>query len=442
MSSYLTEVTYPARFHRETSPRWLHAVGTALGRAVPDPDQTLSWCELGCGEGLNATLLAAANPHIRFVGVDLNAEHIAIGQRRAQAAGLDNVVFIHADFAHFADRSVPHEQALAKVPGSFDIIVCHGVWSWVDQAARDALLRVAAGRLAIGGVFYLGYMSHPGASPMAHLQRLLLRRAQRLPGNASQRATASLAWLRQLAAAGLGSLAEHPGLHRQLDAMAGEHPAQIAHEFLTPHWQPDHAADVIDQLAAVGLDYIGSATPLENIDAISLPGDAQPLIAAIDDVGLRESAKDAARNQSLRRDLFQRTAPALTPGQHRAALDAIRFAALPGAARDGGLTLDTRIGPVPAPAELFGPCLRALAAGPKSFAELAALPAYAGQVGALNIVLQTLLWAGCSHPWRNVVAHAGCRRLDATLSSEPDPALSRRWQAHAGYGSALTIASQ
>jgi hypothetical protein len=169
---------------------------------------------------------------------------------------------------------------------------------------------------------------------------------------------------------------------------------RLAHEFLGAHWEPLHVADMLAALSKISCGFLGSATPLENIDIISLPTQSLPAIAALQDTALRETAKDIARNQSLRRDLYQRAPHPLTVAEHRAALEALTLIALPGAPKKGALRFETRIGPVDGHAALFSPLLTALADGkPHRFRDLLKLPEYIGRGGFLNQAVQMLLWA-------------------------------------------------
>ncbi|MFC7553327.1 methyltransferase regulatory domain-containing protein [Pseudoroseomonas wenyumeiae] len=80
----------------------------------------------------------------------------------------------------------------------------------------------------------------------------------------------------------------------------------LAHELLPAHWQPFHVAEMMAAFAEAGCRYLGSATPPENIDAVSLPAATRPLVAGLADPALAETARDIARNQALRRDLYMR----------------------------------------------------------------------------------------------------------------------------------------
>ncbi|WP_159744523.1 class I SAM-dependent methyltransferase [Luteimonas cellulosilyticus] len=409
---------YPMHFHREQMPAWLHASATALGFRAPDLATPYRWCELGSGAGLTALVAAACNPSGRFTAVDADTAQIARARGIAERAGLANLDFIHADLREYATHGGE----------PFDLVVSHGLWAWVSDEVRNAMLAIVDRRLARGGLLELGYMSHPGASQLQGAQRLLHEAGRLLEGETPARVSGALSLLRDLADGGAGFFAEHPGASRQLDAMEREPAGYIAHELVGAHWQPQHVADVIRAFAGVGCGFLGSATPIENIDALSIPGRLQARLRTLPPGPLAETARDLARNQSLRRDLFQRDAHRLDAAAHLAALDALVFAALPGAPSTltGDLRFETRIGPVTGARDLFAPALDALAQGPRSFATLRALAPYDAAPGLLNQALQALTWAGFVHPClssrRDTPADALARQL-APLADAPALAL-------------------
>ncbi|MEF3080850.1 class I SAM-dependent methyltransferase [Luteimonas sp. SMYT11W] len=417
IDGYMADTAYPMHFHREQMPAWLHATATALGVRAPDLARPYRWCELGSGAGLTALVAAACNPSGRFTAVDADATQVARTRTIAERAGLANLDCVHADLRDYATHDGE----------SFDFIVSHGLWAWVSDAVRAACLAIVERRLAPGGLVAVGYMSHPGASQLQGAQRLLHEANRHLEGDTVSRTTTALSLLRDLADGGAGFFAEHPGASRQLDAMAREPAAYIAHEFLGAHWRPQHVADVIRDFAGVGCGFLGSATPIENIDALSIPGQLQPRMRTLPPGPLAETARDLARNQSLRRDLFQRDARRLDEAAHLDALDALVFAALPGAPTtlSGDLRFDTRIGPVTGARDLFAPVLDALAQGPLSFAQLRTRAPYDTAPGLLNQALQALTWAGLVHACLPSSREASADALARQLAPLPGvPALA------------------
>ncbi|MDR2091778.1 MAG: class I SAM-dependent methyltransferase [Azoarcus sp.] len=412
---YHTALAYPALFHRELTPIWLATTLAALGYRAPDLSAPYTWCELGCGPGLTTLITAAANPGGQFHAVDFDPAAIEHARALAGEAAIGNAHFLHASFAELAeapDTTLP----------PLDFIVLHGVLSWISPAARQAIWRIVQRWLKPGGIVCLAYMSQPGGAPMMSVQRLLRCCA----GDPAAGLENGLALLRALRDGGAGQFAVVQGLGLQIDHMAAQPPGYLAHEFLGEYFEPLHVADVLAALAETGCGFLGSATPQENIDAVSLPARSLPVIAAIQDLALRETAKDIARNQSLRRDIYQRAPQALSPGEHRAALEALSFVALPGAPKKGALRFETRVGPVDGPEAMFSPLLAALADGkPHSFRELMTLPEYAGRGGLLNQASQMLLWAGYLHP---VPPEA-----DATPTHALNRALAQRTAARSGH---------
>ncbi|MDR0439762.1 MAG: class I SAM-dependent methyltransferase [Candidatus Accumulibacter sp.] len=420
---------YPALFHRELTPVWLATVATALGHRAPDLSASYTWCELGCGPGLTTLIAAAANPGGSFYAVDFDAAAIARARALAEEAGLGNAHFLHMSFADLAGAG-------GETLPPLDFLVSHGVLSWISPENRRAVWRIVERWLKPGGLACFAYMSQPGSAPLMAMQRVLRRLAETAQ-DAQTALSGGLGLLRALRDGGAGQFVVSPDLGAQLEQLAKEPPDYLAHEFLGEYWEPLHAADVIAALAQTGAGFLGSATPLENIDAVSIPARAQPAIAALMDVPLRETAKDIARNQSLRRDLYQRGAHALSVAEHRAALETLRFAALPGAPKAGALRFDTRIGPVDGPAEMFSPLLSALSDGrPKTFRELMALPAYAGNGGIVNQACQMLMWAGILHPCppRAPADAAAAQALNRVLERELADCI---WSAEALTGSGI-----
>lgn len=397
LDGYVLDVAYPDYFHRELMPLWLTSAMQALGRCTPDLQQPFTWLELGCGTGISAVVAAATHPAGRFIGLDANSRAIAQAQALAQAAGLDNVQFICADFA----------QALQSgtLPAC-DFIVSHGVYSWVSPRNRQAMRKVVQALLQPGGICYLAYMSQPGSTAMSAAQKLAQLYAGRMPVDSAAQAQHAMALLQRVAGAGTGYFAEHPRMAAEVGRLGEMDARYIAHEFLNTHWDCLHVADVIRDMQLAGCEFAGSATLLENVDAASLPQSVLPLLQELAQQGadgcVLETFKDIARNQNQRRDIYQRQHPqgnVLHPDTHRQQLLQQRITLLP-AAPDSGtplsshLMLDTRIGPVNMPVAHVQPLLHTLQAGPCSYADLLHHPLYGRQPGLVSQLLQLLCWAG------------------------------------------------
>ena len=144
------EVPYPGHPFPQTHPDRLASLGRIYGLASPAP-AGCRLLELGCGDGGNLLPMACALPGAQFVGIDISGQAIAAARARAQAAGIENVSFEEASLAEFAPPA-----------GSFDYVIAHGVFSWVPEPVREALMALCARALSEHGVAYVSYNTLPG----------------------------------------------------------------------------------------------------------------------------------------------------------------------------------------------------------------------------------------------------------------------------------------
>jgi SAM-dependent methyltransferase len=408
---YVDDVNYVNLFHRHATPAWLHFVAGGLGFAAPDPGSPVRWCELGCGPGYGTVLAAAANPKGRFIGIDFNAAHIAHAKGLATQAGVSNVRFLERDLqsllggtaagmtAGSRGASVESLAGDADFTEGFDFISVVGVYAWVSPADRQAIQQFVARFLKPGGMVYLTYSCHPGMSWFVGMQRLLSDYAATVRGSSSEQITAALRFLQELGAAQGSRLAEHPAQLVEIGRALESDPRYLAHEFMAPHWAPQHVADVIGDFAKIGCSWLGSAQAGDNIDDFQLPPALRPLLASLPAGPLRETARALATRQSMRHDIFQRAAQPMSEEVHRQALMAQRLAPVPAAAQALPGRLDARLAPDTGWGGVVATAQGALAAqGPQTFAQLSRHAAFKSRVGLLNPVFQLLAQAGVAHP--------------------------------------------
>lgn len=419
MQPYPLDLPYPTHVHREMAPSWIRAAGIALGQRVGDHAAPLHYLDLGCGTGISAALLAAANPRDQFTGIDLNSAHIAEGQ--ALAGDLPNLHLATGNLAHVAEEDGP----------PFDLIVAHGVYSWIAPEQQAALRRIVARRLAPGGVAYLHYSTHPGQSALAGAQALLRRIAEGQPDSAAG-LSQGLAAARALMAGGAAYFAANPAVG-QLLADDGRGAGYLAHDLLPAHRAALHVGEVIDAMVQAGCTYLGSATLIENIDALSLPAGTLPVIGAIREVRARETARDLARNQGMRRDLYRHGWDAVAPADYAAQIGTLAFVGLPALQQgNGGLDLPHPVTPASLPAEQVAPVRAALRRGTATPAGCAPLPP--GQ--ALRTLL-ALTHAGEAHPLATgPIDPQPAHTLNARLAGR---GASYGWLAAPAIGSALAM---
>lgn len=292
---YMAEINYTYGFYRELTPAMLQFAMLAAGMRAPSFAQPRTYCELGCGQGLTANLLAAANPHIDFHATDFNPGQIAGAQDLAAAAGTPNIRFYEDSFAEFAARS--------DLP-DFDAISLHGIYSWISTENRHVIVDFIRKRLKPGGVVYISYNALPGWSAAAPLRRLFVDHAATHGGAALNRIEQALTFAEGLDKMDARYFRANPGMSERLDKVKGLQRAYLLHEYMNKDWTPFYHSDVAGELAEAKLAFAANATILEQIDAINLTGDQQQFLAGIPDISYRETLRDYIINQQFRRDIF------------------------------------------------------------------------------------------------------------------------------------------
>jgi SAM-dependent methyltransferase len=397
---YVADIPYTAGFYPETAPAHM-AFAALCRRRSPG----LAWrprrvLELGFGQGFGLALLAAANPDIAFEGCDFNAEHVAHARGLIEDAGLTNLTVSHMSF----------EQAVGHGGNDVDVVVLHGILSWIGPASQRAVVLNLERRLRPNGVAYVSYNCMPGWAPLAPIRHLMLEVKRRNPGSSEQQLALALDLIAKLWQCNAGYFVMNPMATHHVGAMLGMDRAYLAHEYLVDRAELPQFSDVAELLASAGLSYAASAALLDNFDAYAVPDTVRPLIPQIDDPLLREAARDFAANKKFRRDIYARGTAELPPQERRRMLSGLKFVlAVPRA----GLTLKFMgpVGDIALKPDFHGPVADVLAQRTASFDELLALPTF-GENG-VELLIDCLA----------LLIHSGqVFALSADGTSDPEPA--------------------
>ena len=157
-----SELGYKSMPFPYTTPATLEAYGALVGVSAPNP-KTARVLELGATYGGNIISQALFNPDATFVGIELSQEQVEKGNEVIANAGLTNVSLIQSDIA-----------SIGSEIGTFDYIIAHGVYSWVDDGVKDALLRLIDEHLAEDGIAYVSYNTYPGWHTMEEVRQLMM----------------------------------------------------------------------------------------------------------------------------------------------------------------------------------------------------------------------------------------------------------------------------
>jgi SAM-dependent methyltransferase len=231
-----------------TSPERL-ALASLLHGGPRLPFDRYRMLELGCADGANLLPMAWYRRHADFVGLDASARQIANASDSSNTLALSNLKFVHGDFRN----------ATEQLDGSFDIIMAHGVFSWIADDVRDAMLELCSKLLTPGGLLYLNYNTRPGWSVRGMVRDFLLEQTTSAT-NLLERAELC----REISARVIAPLKEGEHAYTQLmanefDLVIKNHPAYIAHEYLAPVNKPYWRSEFLTVLGRAGFKYVADA---------------------------------------------------------------------------------------------------------------------------------------------------------------------------------------
>jgi hypothetical protein len=306
-------IPYPGLAFPQTHPDRLAllAILHGLDPAPPDRARVL---EVGCADGLNLVAMAAHLPGLSAVGFDLVDP--ALGRAAAADLGVGNVRLQQGDIL------------AADAWGEFDYVVAHGVYAWVPDAVRDALMALFARSLAPHGVAFVSYNALPGARLRTMLREMVLlhaggtadveervRRARDLYGFLGP-------WAQDRPDAYGAVLATELERLRRLPT------AVLAHDDLGGRYDPMWLRDVAQHGAAHGLRYLGDAEPAElRADRQPAGVDAQLDALAGGDRIVWEQYADLLAGRAFRQTLLCRADAPLDDAIDPARLERLWFSA-------------------------------------------------------------------------------------------------------------------
>ncbi len=291
-SSY-DEIPYSGHCFPYTHPDHLAVMGTLFGMPV-SPPEGCRLLELGCGRAGNLVPMAMELPSARFVGIDLSARQIAEGRSVVEKLGLDNVNLRAVSIMEVNERL-----------GTFDHIVCHGVYSWVPEPVREKILAICAGSLAADGLAYVSYNTYPGWHARGMVRELLAYHVRNATGalDRVQRARDFLEELVRVLPVQASSYARI--LRTEGEFLRGVPSTYVYHEHLEETNHPVYFREFIDRARAHGLSFLAEARTPGLVN--NLPPEAREILgrwADADDELAREQYLDFLCNRTFRRSLL------------------------------------------------------------------------------------------------------------------------------------------
>ena len=171
-------------------------------------------------------------------------------QQQIGALGLGNIRIEQRDITNFSAGE------------TFDYVICHGVYSWVPEATRAAILRICREALAHRGIAYVSYNTYPGWRLREVVREAMLFHAGS-HGDAGQRLAQGRAFLQFMGQASDPNSVFGQMIKIESEMIANYRDDYVFHEHFEPNNAPCYFKDFMAQADNHGLGYLGEANFVE-----------------------------------------------------------------------------------------------------------------------------------------------------------------------------------
>jgi SAM-dependent methyltransferase len=288
-------VDFPSLPFAASHPDRMATLGQLFGMQPTDVEHCRV-LEIGCGAGGNILPMAATLPDSEFVGIDLADAQIDEALQITQAVELPNLRLEAMDLVDL-DESF----------GKFDYVICHGVYSWTTDAARDKIMAICRECLTPNGIAYVNYNTYPGWHLQGMVRDMICYHANKFQ-DPQQRTTQARAIINFLEAAVANDQSTYSQLLRnELQASRGYSDKFLFHALLNVVNHPCYLHEFVGRANQAELQYLGDAD-ITLMWAAMLSPELQATLRGISEETVDfEQHLDFLRNTASRRSLLCHT---------------------------------------------------------------------------------------------------------------------------------------
>lgn len=286
------EKQYESYSYSLTFPEHLQTVGTLFG-LKPAPYRKARVLELGCASGGNIIPLAVNFPEMEVVGIDYSPKQVEEGQALIKELGLSNIKLLCASIADYQPE------------GEFDYIICHGVYSWVDESIRKKILELHQNHLSDYGIGCISYNTMPAWNMVLSVREMMKFHVRNFK-TAEEKVTQARTLITFIAKGLEKDTSPYAKfLKDELGIISKANDTYIYHEYLEDVNKPLYFYQFVKQCAEFELSYLGDS----NVPSM-FPGNLKQSfnekLSEIKDVVRMGQYMDFIRNQRFRTTLICR----------------------------------------------------------------------------------------------------------------------------------------
>jgi SAM-dependent methyltransferase len=413
VDGYVMDTPYFEPINIDLCPAWLSIVAVLHGQPPIDMARPLTWVDLGCGSGVEACTVAAANPNFEVWGCDVNPTHIERARNLARSAELANCSFDEVTFEALVEDS-------NLGPSEIDVVIVQGVYSWVSPANQRHVVEFIRRRLRPGGIAYVMYESATGWASMKPLAEVLRLHADGDARRSDVAFRAAAETVTALARGGARYFPLAPREAKEFETWSTTDPFYAAHEYLGSNFEPLLFEQVARDLGRARCSFIGSIEATDTMSAFWAPPALNELVARTEDPVLREMLRDVVTMRPLRRDVYRRGVSVPNPVELGAWQRELRIVGT-GKVFDPNSVVEVPIGAVTLDPRWYEPLIEALSQSELDVTVIGRMVPEWSVLDALN-AMAMMVGGGYALPtrasWADIPSHASARRLNRVLIDE------------------------
>ncbi|MDP6061235.1 MAG: class I SAM-dependent methyltransferase, partial [Pirellulaceae bacterium] len=285
-------VDFPSLPFAASHPDRMATLGLLFGMQPTDVEHCRV-LEIGCGAGGNILPMATNLPDSDFVGIDLSASQIDEALQITRAVDVSNLRLEAMDLGDL-DESF----------GKFDYVICHGVYSWTTDAAREKILSICQQNLTPQGIAYVNYNTYPGWHLQGMVRDMISYHANKFE-DPKQRTTQARAMISFFETALANDQSTYSQLLRnELQVSRGYSDKFLFHALLNVVNHPCYLHEFVGRAKQAGMQYLGDAD-ISLMWAAMLPPESQATLRDISQETVDfEQHLDFLRNTMSRRSLL------------------------------------------------------------------------------------------------------------------------------------------
>lgn len=272
---------------KQSHPAHLFTLGT-LFKMQPTPVENARILELGCSGGGNIIPVAAHYPNTQFLGIDFSQTEINLGTTQIKELGLKNIALRHQSILDFG-----------KEDGLFDYIICHGVFSWVDENVQQKIFQICKESLKPNGIAYISYNTLPGWNMMTSIRDLMLWHTQAIedPQNKIAQARMILKFITDGLAEDISPYAQF--LKQEIKVLSKQADNYILHEHLSYYNKALYFYQFMEHASKHQLSYLSDAM-LSTMYAGNMPKSFSEELSKVHNIIATNQYMDFIRNNRFR----------------------------------------------------------------------------------------------------------------------------------------------